>query len=125
MSTRAIVNLKSGGVSSPTLVTVYNHSDGYPSGLGRDLKTIAARYEIVNGISFNKSGLLQANGIECFAAALIKDLKQGAGGIYIYPLDSKPSDVEYFYTIYQKNNKIVVEGTDYKGKKIKEDEYNQ
>ena len=76
------------------LVTIYQQYDGYPSGVGLQLAKFVSSGKLVNGLSGDKG--LVFNGMGCFAAALIKELKEGPGGTYIVP---KGQEEEYNYKV--------------------------
>ena len=80
MGTRAIVAVKD--ELDNKIIELYSQYDGYPDGLGRDLKEFVASREMVNGIGANRQVF---NGIHCFAAQLISHFKDEAGGYYLYP----------------------------------------
>lgn len=97
MSTRALIHIKD---DKKTLLTIYKHCDGYLSGLGKDLVDMLdnGKAKIVNG---NQGQNPQAfNTISCMAAYIVKTLKDGIGGTYIYPPNSKDCGEEYTYTIW-------------------------
>lgn len=80
------------------LLTIYRQMDGYPSGMGADLAYFVKNMTVVNGFGMGDKAGTHANGAGCFAAQLVKYLKDGIGGIYIVPTDS-PNE-EYNYDIY-------------------------
>jgi len=80
--------------------------DGYPSGMGNDLKTFLKPFTIVNGIDLADERKI-ANGMGCLAAQLIKELKDGAGNIYVYPPGSTDCGEEYIYTIEGKEDEKI------------------
>ena len=89
-----------------TLVTIYRQYDGYPSGMGVDLASFADSGPLVNGISPGQRNVF--SGMGCFAASLIKELKEGPGGIYIHRPNSKDYWEEYTYEIRPFNNIIHI-----------------
>ena len=76
------------------LVTIYQQYDGYPSGAGLELAKFIQSGKFVNGLGGKKK--LVFNGMGCFAAALIKELKDGPGGTSIVSKDQKE---EYNYKV--------------------------
>lgn len=97
MSTRALIHIKD---NKKTILTIYKHCDGYLSGLGKDLVDMLdnGKSVIVNG---NRGNNPQAfNTIGCMAAYIVKTLKDGIGGTYIYPPDAKDCGEEYTYTLW-------------------------
>lgn len=112
MGTRAVINIKDDAKDSNTIVSIYTQFDGYPSGIGKDIKTIG-NMEIINGISGQKSKT-HANGMGCYAAQLISMLKSevGIGTIYIVPVDQRE---EYNYTIWNEDGVVYIECEYYNG----------
>lgn len=106
MGTRSLVHIKSRGSDSDTLVTIYRQFDGYPDGMGSDLKEAVGHLGIVNG--FTGSGEGQANGMGCLAAQLIVALKDCVGNVYIYPHNSLNVGEEYVYTLWEDGGKCHV-----------------
>lgn len=106
MGTRSLTHFKENG---KTIATIYRQYDGYPSGIGEDIKTAlnAGNVEILNG--YNRQQAPQAfNGIGCLAAYLIGYLKdKKIGNIYVYPVDSKDCGEEYTYTIYCNEGRLL------------------
>ena len=108
MGTRALIHVKEepyGGKAPKTLMTLHNSFDGYPEGLGNDIKNCCPT-KMVNGISLGhmEGGVGgYANGMGCLAMQLVRGLKeQGStiGGLYAYPPDTPVTDQEYVYTLY-------------------------
>ncbi len=81
MSTRSITVVKD--ENGRKIIEMYRQMDGYPTGMGQDLKSFINSGKMVNGISRDED-YKQFNGIECFTAQLIADQKDGSGGIYLY-----------------------------------------
>jgi len=99
MGTRALIHVKEAGKYSDTLVTIYRQYDGCPDGLGEDIKRIIGDSGISNGIS---NGMEECfNGMGCFAAWLIKELKDKIGNVYIYAPNSKDVGEEFVYTVFK------------------------
>ena len=87
-----------------SLVNIYNHFDGHPEYLGIKLAKFLLPYKVKNGVS---NLVLQdfpqlANGPECLAAQLVKQLKTDVGNVYLYPRKPYKYDAEYIYTLYPK-----------------------
>ena len=105
MATRALINFveREDGVSfsehpgvDKIHVQIYNHYDGYPSGLGVKLANFLDGYDIVNGLSGDYYGPI-ANGMGCLTAQTVGYLKDGAGQIYLQkPQEKDWEDYEYF-----------------------------
>ena len=76
-------------------VQIYNHYDGYPSGLGVTLADYLQDFTVVNGLSIDQGKA--ANGIGCLAAQTIQYLKDGPGNVYLQkPGKIDWEDYEYF-----------------------------
>lgn len=80
------------------LLAIYRQFDGYPEGHGADLADFFKGMTIVNGIGMGETIGTHANGAGCFAAQLVKQLKETIGNIYI--VSSKNDNEEYNYHIY-------------------------
>ena len=106
MATRALINFveREDGVSfsehpgvDKIHVQIYNHYDGYPSGLGVTLAEYLQDFIVVNGLSFDSAGKTSANGIGCLAAQVVRYLKDGPGNVYLHkPGEKSWEDYEYF-----------------------------
>jgi hypothetical protein len=126
MGTRALVHIKE---DEQTLLTVYRQMDGYPTGLGQDIKDILAKgkSKLVNGYSRKDVTPEVFNGMGCLAAYLVGKLKMqheeeqtpediktfgkrsAIGSIYIFPPNSSGVDEDYTYTLYNgKDNTIML-----------------
>jgi len=110
MGTRSIIHIYQDNYSGDVLVSIYRQYDGQPDGIGMDIYNSLAHRKLVNGISDDRMSCV--NGIDCAAAVLIHDLKNGAGAgagagaeagnVYI----NKPDDSEMEEFTY----KLWVEG---------------
>jgi hypothetical protein len=109
MGTRALIHVKD---DEETLVTIYRQYDGYPSGLGQDIKDVFEGRELVNG--YNDLAT-QVNGMGCAAAMLVAGIKKGCGIVYIYPVDSSDCGEEYTYVLYAKEGKLMINDGKYDG----------
>lgn len=96
MGTRSLTHVQN--EYGTTLVTIYRQFDGYPSGMGQDLKTFLSPFIIVNGLN-PKQPEPKANGAGCLAAQLVAHLKEEPGGIYIEPPDAEDCGEEYTYIV--------------------------
>ena len=104
MATRALINFvdREDGVSfsehpgvDKIHVQIYNHYDGYPSGLGVTLADYLQDFTVVNGLSTGQGRV--ANGIGCLAAQTVKYLKDEPGQIYLHKPGKRDwEDYEYF-----------------------------
>tara|TARA_R100000231_G_scaffold2166_4_gene3795 strand:- start:513 stop:935 length:423 start_codon:yes stop_codon:yes gene_type:complete len=76
-------------------IQIYNHYDGYPSGLGVTLADYLQDFVVVNGLSTGQGRV--ANGVGCLAAQTVQYLKEGPGNIYLHkPSEKDWEDYEYF-----------------------------
>ena len=104
MATRALINFvdREDGVSfsehpgvDKIHVQIYNHYDGYPSGLGVTLADYLQDFTVVNGLSTGQGKV--ANGIGCLAAQTVQHIKEGPGNVYLHkPSERSWEDYEYF-----------------------------
>lgn len=99
MSTRALIIVKD--EETHDLLTVYKHSDGYPTGLGMDLLTFLNSRFLTSGVGEMKNGLTPANGMGDLAAQLLADLKHRhpIGGVYVMSNGTKDVGEEWLYII--------------------------
>lgn len=100
MGTRALIHVKESDKNSQTIVTIYRQYDGYPEGLGEEIKAIIGDKALSNGIT---DGCF--NGMGCFAAWLVRELKTRIGNVYIMPPNTENVNEEYVYTIYARDSK--------------------
>ena len=89
MATRAKIHIarREEGVSfseipEKVIVSIYNHYDGYPEGLGVTLASYLNDKIVTNGLG-NRDDYSVFNGMGCLSASLIEELKDGPGDIYI------------------------------------------
>ena len=112
MGTRSLTHIKEDG---KTLLTIYRQMDGYPTGMGKDLKYILEPLALANGIGLNKK---VANGMGCVAAQIVAGLKKGPGSVYIYPVDSVDCGEEYTYTIEPDGESFTITVTGYDNRAV-------
>tara|TARA_R110002051_G_scaffold1110_2_gene5607 strand:- start:265 stop:693 length:429 start_codon:yes stop_codon:yes gene_type:complete len=112
MGTRAMINIarREEGVSfsekpDKVMVSIYNHYDGYPEGLGVTLANYLNGKIIVNGLG--KDNYRVFNGLGCLAASLIAELKDGPGNIYIEDPKRKHTWIDYEYYVWGDNHKDI------------------
>ena len=106
MGTRTLVHVKDG---RKTIATIYRQYDGYPTGMGEDIKEILnnGKVEILNGYSGSSRIPKQFNGMGCLAAYLVGELKQEKiGNVYLYPANSKDCGEDFVYTITESKGKL-------------------
>jgi hypothetical protein len=99
MGTRALTVIKE--EDGTEICVIYRQMDGYPEGHGAELKDILKGVIMVNGITCGTKAndIIQANGMPCLTATIIKGLKKGVGGIYIYPAGTRDCGEDYIYTV--------------------------
>lgn len=102
MGTSGITHFHQSDIESPVICYVYKQSDGYPDGLGEQIKKHLGPAKLVNGIRFDEDsgGYLkgQVNGMGCAAAQFIAAMKDGVGGIYM--IAKAPDWADYDYHIF-------------------------
>lgn len=77
------------------LLALYKQYDGYPDGWGKELKDFFHKGVFVNGIRRTEDKL-QFNGVGDFALLLVKEFKEGTGGLYA---TTEENEQEYNYII--------------------------
>ena len=112
MGTRAMINIarREEGISfsekpDKVMVSIYNHYDGYPEGLGVTLANYLKDKKIVNGLG--KTDYTLFNGLGCLAASLIAELKNGPGNIYIEDPNKPNTWIDYEYYVWGDNHKDI------------------
>ena len=99
--TRVIETWKddNGKEKKQTLITMYRQMDGYPEGHGQDLADFLKGGKVVNGLSLGEKQRV-FNGAGCLAAQMVSHFKgDSAGGIYIYPNNTKDAWQNYEYHV--------------------------
>jgi len=107
MGTRALIHVKDG---KKTIATIYRQYDGYPTGLGEDIKKILnnGNVEILNGYNGCKVPY-EFNGIGCLGAYLIGELKQKKiGNVYLMAPNIKDAGEDFTYIISKDKNNVNV-----------------
>ena len=112
MGTRATIHIarREEGVSfseipEKKLISIYNHWDGYPEGLGVILAEYLEDKKIVNGLGDREAPVF--NGLGCLAASLIAELKDGPGDIYIEDPNRLHGWLDYEYVIWGDSGKDI------------------
>lgn len=108
MGTRALVSIYD--EDNTEFVTIYHHMDGYPEGLGMQLKTRFGAVQLVNGISPGQTVI--ANGMDCFAAQVVSFLKgDDVGSVYLHPPGTRDRGEEFHYHLRADGSAIRLEVT--------------
>ena len=100
MGTRTLVHLKD--ENKKTILTLYRQYDGYPTGMGNDIKKILNNgiVEIRNGFTTKDQIPRQFNGMGCLSAFLVGELKnKKIGNVYIQAPNTKDMGEDYTYTL--------------------------
>ena len=116
MATRAKIHIarREEGVSfseipEKVMVSIYNHYDGYPEGLGVTLASYLNDKKITNGLGGreDRSYYDYFNGLGCMAASIIEHLKDGPGNIYIEDPDKPHTWIDYDYYVWGDDGKDI------------------
>ena len=112
MATRAKIHIarREEGVSfsevpEKVMVSIYNHFDGYPEGLGVTLASYLEDKVITNGLGKDRYSCF--NGLGCMAASIIAELKDEAGQIYIEDPERPHGWIDYEYYVWGDYNKDI------------------
>ena len=112
MATRARINIarREEGVSfseipEKVIVSIYNHFDGYPEGLGVTLASYLEDKKITNGLGKDRYSVF--NGLGCMAASIIAELKDEAGQIYIEDPTRPHGWIDYEYYVWGDDGKDI------------------
>jgi hypothetical protein len=104
MGTRALIHVKDG---KKTIATIYRQYDGYPTGLGEDIKKILnnGKVDILNGYNASCATPSNFNGMGCLAAYLIGELKDAKiGNVYLMATNTKDVGEDFTYILSQDKN---------------------
>lgn len=107
MGTRCLTIVHDDDEKQTPIVCMYRQFDGYPDGHGKELTEFLKDMVIVNGIGRDSAGKKAANGMGCLAAQLVAHFKEGIGGFYLYPPDTRDVDEEYIYHVKQQGSTAV------------------
>ena len=112
MATRAKIHIarREEGVSfseipEKVMVSIYNHFDGYPEGLGVTLASYLDDKKITNGLGKDRYSVF--NGLGCMAASIIAELKDEAGQIYIEDPECPHTWIDYEYYVWGDDGKDI------------------
>lgn len=103
MGTRSLTYVYDGRDTKNTqaLLCMYRQFDGYPSGAGQEIADFAKGFTIVNGIGGEADLGSIANGAGCFAAQLVKHMKDDVGGVYLYTAEQdQDAGQEFEYHLF-------------------------
>ena len=106
MSTHANIHIYD---KEERFVSLYKHTDGYPSGLGLELYNFLVNIKLVNGLNPEMKNV--ANGMGCLAAQLIANFKTTPGDLYVISPNSD-SLQDFNYHIYGLPGFILVTDCD-------------
>ncbi len=96
MGTHSLTHIYETAKAQTPFVTIYRQFDGYPEGIGMDIKEALGARKLVNG--FNDPAR-QCNGIQCAAAMLVSALKKDrCGNVYLYAPGY--GDEHFVYRLY-------------------------
>lgn len=118
MGTRALIHVKDG---RKTIATIYRQYDGYPTGLGEDIKRMLnnGNVEILNGYNGLPYGPSQFNGMGCLGAYLIGELKQKKiGNVYLMAPNTKDVGEDFNYILSREKNNVKLKVIDSYTKKV-------
>ena len=112
MATRAKIHIarREEGVSfseipEKIMVSIYNHYDGYPEGLGVTLASYLEDKKITNGLGKDRYSCF--NGLGCMAASIIAELKDEAGNVYIEDPVRPHGWIDYEYYVWGDDGKDI------------------
>ena len=112
MATRATIHIarREEGVSfseipEKVIVSIYNHFDGYPEGLGVTLASYLEDKKITNGLGKDRYSVF--NGLGCMAASIIAELKDEAGNVYIEDRVRPHGWIDYEYYVWGDDGKDI------------------
>jgi len=112
MSTHANIHIYD---KEERFVSLYKHTDGYPSGLGLELYNFLVNIKLVNGLNPEMKNV--ANGMGCLAAQLIANFKTTPGDLYVISPNSD-SLQDFNYHIYGTGGVFSTMVTDFDGETI-------
>ena len=92
-------------IPEKVMVSIYNHFDGYPEGLGVKLASYLEDKKITNGLGKDRYSVF--NGLGCMAASIIAELKDEAGQIYIEDPTRPHGWIDYEYYVWGDDNKDI------------------
>ena len=109
MGTRALVHVHDDDPNGTILCTIYRQFDGYPEGLGDELREFISKGVLINGIGIDAKIGTHFNGMGCFAAQLIAYLKNKVGNVYVYAPGTSDVWEEFTYHLWASGNVVIME----------------
>ena len=85
------------------IVTIYRQMDGYLEDHGFDLAYFLSKGKLVDGISLSETHYI-FNGVNCLAAQIVAEFKDGPGSIYLYRGGTTNLGEEYHYEVICNEN---------------------
>lgn len=116
MGTRSTLHIQD--EDKKTIASVYRQYDGYPTGMGMDIRNAlnAGQVELRNGFSGGDAVPAQFNGMGCLGAFLIGQLKgDKIGNVYLSDADDRQ---EYNYFLSPENDALHMRVTDWRDNEI-------
>jgi len=107
MGTRCLTIVMEEGIN---LVNMYKHTDGYPTGHGKELADFLSGKTLIRGIG-GGDNTNNFNGMGCLAASMIAHFKNGIGDCYLYPVNVLDVDEKYIYVVFSVNGEIHMKVT--------------
>lgn len=112
MGTRSLVHIHDKDRDSDLLVLLYRQYDGYPTGMGKDIKAILCNGKsvITNGFGMGQKAPEVFNGMGCLGAFLVKELKENIGNVYLEPVVQAGNDFgqEFEYHVFLRDEKVFL-----------------
>jgi hypothetical protein len=106
MGTRGTIHIKDG---KKTILSLYRQYDCYPTGLGEELKAGFGATQIVNGFSLAMKAPAYANTVQCLAAQIVANQKQGLGHVYI--TDARDRQEYNYFIAADRDGKLTLRVT--------------
>ena len=107
MGTRSLTVIREDGKD---LLIMYRQYDGYPSGMGEELKTEFGETQMVNGISDHTAKI--ANGLGCLGAQIVAHFKTKPGNVYLHSEVGDGLGAEFIYYLSEKAGEVWLDLTE-------------
>jgi len=108
-ATIKFITVNSKGVK--VYIVIYQQYDGGPENLGANLVKFVKSKSMVNGYTYSERDK-QFNGFGCMIAQYIASIKDGAGNVYVAPIDRKQNALYNYVLSYNEDDKIFTIGCD-------------